>query len=150
MSSISGRVTAPLLAPYSMSKFALEAFTDALRRELRPWGIAVACVEPGAIATPIWNKGLEAPENKPENTPPRALELYGDSIRALRGLAVRSRDNAIPAERVAAVVHHALTAKRPKTRYLVGPDARVVGRLVRVLPDRWLDALMRRFTGTRD
>lgn len=139
MSSISGKVAAPLLAPYSMSKFALEAFSDALRRELRPWNIEVSCVEPGAIATPIWNKGLEAPENQPD----RALELYGKSMQAMRKLAAKSRDNAVPAERVARVVHRALTARRPKTRYLVGPDAQIGGRLVRFLPDRWLDALLR-------
>ncbi len=56
MSSISGRITAPLLGPYSMSKFALEAFSDALRRELSPFGLSVSVVEPGAIKTPIWDK----------------------------------------------------------------------------------------------
>lgn len=147
MSSISGRLTAPLLAPYSMSKFALEAFSDGLRRELRPWNIFVSSVEPGAIDTRIWNKGLDAPENDPDRKTARERELYGDAMRALRKLAEKSRDNAVPAERVAKVVHHALTAPRPKTRYLVGPDARITGHLVNVLPDRWLDALLRRVTG---
>lgn len=147
MGSISGRLTAPLLAPYSMSKFALEAFSDGLRRELRPWNIFVSCVEPGAIDTRIWNKGLDAPENDPNRKTARERELYGDAMRALRKLAEKSRDNAVPAERVAKAVHHALTARRPKTRYLVGLDARVTARLVSWLPDRWLDVLLRRITG---
>ena len=146
MSSISGRLSAPFLAPYAMSKFALEAFSDALRRELHPWHIEVSCVEPGAIDTPIWNKGLNAPENQLDNAPAGTRELYGESMRALRKLGEKSRDQAIPAERVAKVVHHALTARRPRTRYLVGPDAQITDRLVRWLPDRWLDALLRRIT----
>ena len=135
MSSISGRVTAPLLAPYSMSKFALEAFSDGLRRELLPWGIQVSSVQPGAVATPIWNKALDAPESQPDRLPAGAIELYGRQIDAVRRSAQKASDNAVPAERVADVVHHALFSRRPKTRYLVGPDAKVQAILSRLPTD---------------
>ncbi len=143
MSSISGRMAAPMLGPYAMSKFALEAFSDSLRRELRPWGIHVSVVEPGAIATPIWSKALDqAPA--PEAVPEAARELYGKSIAALRDAARKMSEGAIPAVEVAKVVHRALTAAKPKTRYLVGPDAKMTGRLVSLLPDRALDWIVRK------
>ena len=76
------------------------------------------------------------------------ISIYGPiDIWALRKLAEHSRDNAVPPERVAKVVHHALSSRRPKTRYLVGPDARISRRLAQFLPDRWFDALLRRATG---
>ena len=82
-----------------------------------------------------------------ENTLVLVVSEQGSSFPFGWKLVAKSRDNAVPAERVAKVVHHALTARRPKTRYLVGPDAQISGRLVRLLPDRWLDALLRRVMG---
>ena len=72
MSSISGRVANPLFGPYSASKFALEAVSDALRREVGPHGVRVVCMEPGGIATPIWGKGMDgrAPHHR-RRCPPR-------------------------------------------------------------------------------
>jgi NAD(P)-dependent dehydrogenase (short-subunit alcohol dehydrogenase family) len=146
-SSMAGRMAAPLMGPYSMSKFAVEAFSDALRRELRPWDIQVSCIEPGAIDTPIWNKALEAPENQPDELPLEAQQLYGSAVQAIREAATQSRDAAVSPTRVAEAVHHALTARRPKTRYLIGTDARIAVRLARFLPDRWLDVLVHRMSG---
>ena len=82
MGSISGLNALPLLGAYAMSKFALEAMTDALRVELAPWGIRVAIVEPGTIKTPIWTR--ERPQPSPE-----AVELYGARIDAFRKLSVK-------------------------------------------------------------
>jgi NAD(P)-dependent dehydrogenase (short-subunit alcohol dehydrogenase family) len=144
MSSISGRIAAPLLGPYAMSKFALEAFSDALRRELEPSGIRVAVVEPGAIKTPIWEKGEESSGKRMEGMPGRARELYQRPIDALRKRARQARDFGAPAEEVAKAVHHALTAPRPRTRYLVGSDARLSAMLAWLLPDRALDWIVRR------
>jgi NAD(P)-dependent dehydrogenase (short-subunit alcohol dehydrogenase family) len=144
MSSISGRIAAPLLGPYAMSKFALEAFSDALRRELHSFGMHVSAIEPGAIRTPIWDKGLESARERVQTWPPRARELYSDLIEYLRTSARDLRDRAAPPERVARAVHHALIAKRPRTRYVVGRDARLGIRLASLLPDRVFDALMRR------
>jgi NAD(P)-dependent dehydrogenase (short-subunit alcohol dehydrogenase family) len=144
MSSISGRITAPLLGPYSMSKFALEAFSDALRRELGPFGISVSVIEPGVINTPIWEKGVGSANERIARMPARALELYGKRIDFLRRRAEALQGTGTPAEKVAEAVHHALTARAPKTRYLVGNDAKVTAKLAWALPDRLLDRLMRR------
>jgi NAD(P)-dependent dehydrogenase (short-subunit alcohol dehydrogenase family) len=144
MSSISGRVTAPLLGPYSMSKFALEAFSDALRRELAPFGLSVAIVEPGAIKTPIWDKGASSWKERGARMPALARELYGSRVEALRNRAQEMGAKGASPEKVAEAVHHALTASVPRTRYLVGRDAKVTAKLAWLLPDRALDRLMRR------
>jgi NAD(P)-dependent dehydrogenase (short-subunit alcohol dehydrogenase family) len=143
MSSISGRIAAPLLGPYAMSKFALEAFSDALRRELEPFSIFVSVIEPGAIRTPIWEKGVEASKERIDSMPKRAVELYGERIESLRERAREMGERGAPAEEVAKAVQHALTADRPKTRYLVGADARLTAKLAWLLPDRTLDRILR-------
>lgn len=144
MSSISGRITAPLLGPYSMSKFALEAFSDALRRELEPFGIFVSVVEPGVIKTPIWNKGVDSSRDRIARMPDKALELYGSRIDQLRKRAQEMGESGAPAEEVAKAVHHALVSARSRTRYLVGTDAKLTAKLAWLLSDRALDRLMRR------
>jgi len=134
MGSISGRSSLPFLGAYSMSKFALEAAADALRVELAPWGIHVAIVEPGTIKTPIWTRERPDP-------PPEAMELYGPRIEAFRRLVVERGMHGAPAGTVAAAVEHALTADPPKTRYLVGRDAKLRAQIER-LPDRLRDRLL--------
>jgi NAD(P)-dependent dehydrogenase (short-subunit alcohol dehydrogenase family) len=123
MSSVSGRFASPFLGPYAASKFALEALSDSLRVELRPWRIHVAIVEPGVIATPIWKKSLADAEEMLDGLPPEADERYGGAVEAIRGGVSRIRG--IPADHVARVVAHALTARRPRTRYVLGRGARL-------------------------
>jgi NAD(P)-dependent dehydrogenase (short-subunit alcohol dehydrogenase family) len=144
MSSISGRIAAPMIGPYAISKFGLEAFTDSLRRELYPWGIHVSSVEPGAIDTPIWGKAIDRADKAVEQIPQEAQDLYGERIEEAQRAAVRMSEEAIPALEVAKVVHHALTASSPNTRYLVGKDAKRIARLAWLLPDRAMDWIMRR------
>jgi NAD(P)-dependent dehydrogenase (short-subunit alcohol dehydrogenase family) len=134
--SISGRSALPFLGAYAMSKFALEAMTDALRIELRPWGIRVSIVEPGTIKTPMWTR--ERP-----NPPPEAMALYGERLAAFRQFALERSKGGEPAEAVARVVEEALTSPRPKARYLVGRDARLRAGVER-LPDRLRDRLYNR------
>jgi NAD(P)-dependent dehydrogenase (short-subunit alcohol dehydrogenase family) len=134
MGSISGLNALPLLGAYAMSKFALEAMTDSLRVELAPWGIHVAVVEPGTIKTPIWTRERADP-------PEEAFALYGARIEAFRTLAVKRGSAGAPPEVVADAVEHALTAEKPKTRYLVGRDAKLRARLG-LLPDRVRDRLV--------
>jgi NAD(P)-dependent dehydrogenase (short-subunit alcohol dehydrogenase family) len=145
--SIGGRMAVPFLAAYSMSKAAVSALCDSLRGELRPWGIHVSLVEPGAIKTPIWEKGLQSVDEAQQNWPAQALQLYGDAIPRMRKITERTAAHAIPADSVAKVVEHALTASRPRTRYLVGTDARVQA-MVRRVPDRARDAMVARMLGT--
>ena len=144
MSSISGRFASPLLGPYAASKFAVEALSDALRRELEPWDIPVSLVEPGKVATPIWEKSAAAFEVMLEGLAAEASAYYGPAIERSRRRALRDSRNGIAAEEVAAVVHAALTAVRPRTRYLVGRDAKIGALLARWLPDRALDRFVRR------
>ena len=147
MGSIGGRVALPLLAPYAASKFALEAITDSLRRELRPWGMHVAIVEPGGIATPIWDKARAANEELAARMPPETEQLYGKLIDQIRTQTAELSRTGVPASAVAEVVAHALTAEKPKTRYLVGRDAKMRALLARFLTDRSFDALIARALG---
>jgi NAD(P)-dependent dehydrogenase (short-subunit alcohol dehydrogenase family) len=143
MGSVSGLFASPFLGPYSASKFALEALSDALRVELRPWGIHVSIIEPGVIATPIWRKSLAAADEALAEMPPALEELYGKVLGAVRNEVQGLRG--IPAARVADAVAHALTAARPRARYhVIGPSARVRLALA-YLPTRLRDWLVARY-----
>jgi len=140
MGSIGGRSSLPFLGAYAMSKFALEAMADALRLELAPWGMHVAIVEPGTIATAIWTK----PQRSLDEFPPEAAQYYGERVARFRKLAAARSAKGVPAEAVAKAVEHALTAAKPRTRYVVGPDAKRRAR-VEKLPDRIRDRVLARF-----
>jgi NAD(P)-dependent dehydrogenase (short-subunit alcohol dehydrogenase family) len=146
ISSIGGRLAVPYLWPYNASKWGLEAIGDALRVELRPFGIKVALVEPGAIATPIWGKGNETADRLRGLMSAEQEQAHGEALD--RFTAARPADIAgLPPERVAEVIEHALTARRPRTRYLVGRDAKLRACLHDLLPDRAWDALLARTMG---
>ena len=141
--SIGGRVALPLLGPYAASKHAMEGITDSLRRELRPWGIEVSIVRPGPIATEIWERGNANADELLERMPGAAAD-YGPAIERARAFAAQRTREAVPPSAVAEVVAQALTADKPRTRYLVGPQARLLAGLRAVLPDRWFDAVLER------
>ncbi len=140
--SIGGRTVTPLLGAYAASKFAMEAFTDALRMELKPWGMSVSIIEPGAIDTRIWEKASATGDEIIGKLPQEAHDLYDPAIAALRKAAGESARSAIPPSAVAKAVVHALTADSPKTRYLVGRDAHIRAAMSTVLPDRMVDWLV--------
>jgi NAD(P)-dependent dehydrogenase (short-subunit alcohol dehydrogenase family) len=142
LSSISGRMALPLYGPYAASKYALEALSDSLRRELRGSGVRVILIEPGAIRTPIWRKGVADADAIWEGMPAEARERYGTLQQKIRGFAERAAEEADPPETVARVIADALETPRPRTRYLIGRDARIQAALARVLPDRALDAVL--------
>jgi NAD(P)-dependent dehydrogenase (short-subunit alcohol dehydrogenase family) len=142
MGSIAGRGTIPMMGPYSASKFALEALTDALRLELRPWGIEVSIIEPGAIATPIWEKSLKTALDVESDVTEEGRRLYGEAARRVREAVDQAAQRAIPTDAVVEAVLHALTSGRPKTRYLVGTDAKIRAMMVKWLPDRWQDRIL--------
>ena len=143
--SISGRIGSPYIGPYAASKHAVEALTDALRQELRPEGIQVAVIEPGQVRTPIWDKGVELSDSIVEEIPPEGLDRYQPRLRTFRFLLEQAPRHAMEAREVAQAVRHALFAPEPKTRYVVGRDAKVRLLLSRLLPNRVMDALVARF-----
>ncbi len=139
--SIAGRSALPLAGAYSASKYALEAITDALRMELLQWGIHVAIVEPGAVQTPIWGKGQAGAEELMKQAPEHLLDLYRPLIENMRKAAAGAAQGASPVSEVVKAVDHAMTAAKPKTRYVVGFDAKV--RVVmNNLPDRTRDRII--------
>lgn len=142
MGSICGRSAAPFLGAYNASKFALEAITDVMRLELRPWGISVSIIEPGTIATPIWDKSLTQADIDKENLSESDQNLYGQAMNAVRKQVGILASRGISADIVAQAVVHALTAKNPKTRYLVGQDAKIAAMLKHFLPDKVYDRVV--------
>jgi NAD(P)-dependent dehydrogenase (short-subunit alcohol dehydrogenase family) len=124
MSSVGGRVAAPFNGSYNASKFALEGYSSALRKELMLYGVDVIVVGPGAIRTPIWEKSDAAEFHKYANTP------YAPSIKRARDYMLKLGAHGLEAEVVADVVWTALTAAKPKPRYAV-------------VPSKWRDFLMR-------
>jgi NAD(P)-dependent dehydrogenase (short-subunit alcohol dehydrogenase family) len=147
MTSIGGRLASPFLGPYNASKYALEAVTDALRIELRRFGIEVAAVEPGAVATPVWEKARTSADQATETMPAEALKLYGAGFAAISKFISEGERSGAPPLDVARAVEHALTARRPKTRYVVGRDAKMRLILTRLLPTRAMDRVVVRAMG---
>jgi NAD(P)-dependent dehydrogenase (short-subunit alcohol dehydrogenase family) len=145
MSSIGGRVAQPFAGPYIASKFALEGVTDVLRGELLEWGIDVIAIEPGTIATPIWEKSSREADDVLAKLTPEQRDLYGKRLAKMTKVLARQGKRGASPEKVADAVEKALTAKRPKPRYLVG-DAHVLINLKRILPTRWFDRLLYRMT----
>jgi NAD(P)-dependent dehydrogenase (short-subunit alcohol dehydrogenase family) len=142
VSSLSGRVSGPMLGPYSASKFALEGMADALRLELRPWRIPVVLVEPAQTATDMWSSADEFLESTVAALSPEHAALYRGHIEGQRKTIPQSQKMAAPVDGVAATIERALTAKRPRARYVVGSAPRVLGALVPFIPDRALDAVL--------
>lgn len=134
ISSLSGFIALPFLGPYAMTKFGLRAFTDSLRRELRPWNISVSVIEVGDVDTHIWDKSLAVIEKTAQEMPERGMELYGPVVE----IREMFQPHGISPLEVAKVVQHALFSKRSKARYVVGGDAKLLD-LMRHLPTPILD-----------
>lgn len=137
--SISGRISGPFIGPYAASKFALEAISDTFRMELKPWGVTVSIIEPGRIATPIWEKSLTALNKIMKHFPSYAQELYGATLDKANEKRKRIGKIGISPLVVAKAVAHALTAKRPRTRYIVGKDAKILAFIARFFPEQLRD-----------
>jgi len=140
--SISGRLASPLIGAYTASKHAVEALTDVLRLELAPEGIHVAVIEPGQVRTPIWTKGLSNFDAFAARLPPEGATRYGGRLKVLQRILERAPLHSSPPEAVARAVSHALESARPRTRYVVGRDARIRLWLSHLLTDRAMDALI--------
>lgn len=137
VSSVSGRVAMPFAGPYCASKFALEAISDSLRRELLASGVKVIVIEPGSVRTPIWDKIQEPDLERYRETP------YAPLLPLIRDQAVAGGQRGLPPRAVADAVLQALTARRPKTRVVV-VRRKLRFRILRLLPDGVLDRLTQR------
>ncbi|HEX4307399.1 MAG TPA: SDR family oxidoreductase [Solirubrobacterales bacterium] len=144
ITSLGGRVALPMTGAYHAAKFGLEGLGDSLRQELAPWGIKVVIVEPGSIDTPIWSRGEEDADRVFADAPPRMRELYEATLERYRQVIRDTAERGIPPEKVAARIEVALTARRPRARYLVGLDAQVMARLKPLLPTPVFDRLIAR------
>ena len=145
VSSVGGRVATPFLAPYQASKHALEAIGDALRLELRSSHVRVALIEPGSVATPMWDKGRDDADRV--TIPPQLQGQYGHVPGAMSKVIEDTARRGVPPEQVAQTIEQALTAPRMKARYVVGRDARAIVLLHSLLPDLLFDRVVRRAMG---
>ena len=147
--SIGGRTSMPFLGPYNAAKAGIDGLANALRPELAPFGVHVALVEPGSIKTRIWEKGIEEGNKLLADLPDEGQRDYGERLERMSKVAAEMDRRGVAPQKVADVVADALTAEKPKTRYVVGIDARVQAALRAALSDRALDRVLGRVTGLR-
>jgi NAD(P)-dependent dehydrogenase (short-subunit alcohol dehydrogenase family) len=147
VSSVSGRVATPMTGPYNASKFALEGLADSLRMELKPWGIGVILVEPAQTATDMWGTADDVLAETVAGMSPEHRSLYAKHTAGMKRVIKVSQKMAVPPENVAATIEKALTASRPRARYVVGAGPKVQAALSKVTPTPVLDAALRAATG---
>lgn len=144
ISSVGGKVVLPTYGAYAGSKFALEAVSDALRREVAKLGIkVVVVVEPGAVKTEMVDRNLATAEALKANMTAAQLARYGDLTAAITAQAHSFTEVGVSAEHAAQVIAKAATASRPRTRYTIGRDAAILVRISRLVSDRMLDRIVR-------
>jgi NAD(P)-dependent dehydrogenase (short-subunit alcohol dehydrogenase family) len=139
ISSVGGRIAMATYGPYAGTKFALEAVSDALRRELGPFGVQVVVVEPGAVRTEMAGRTIAAAHELVSTMTPEQNQRYGGLVHAITAQTAAATELGLPADAAAKVIAKAVTAQKPRTRYTVGRDAALLALLARVLPDRMLD-----------
>jgi NAD(P)-dependent dehydrogenase (short-subunit alcohol dehydrogenase family) len=132
--SMAGRIALPFLSPYTASKYALEGWCDSIRRELNPFGIRTILLEPGGIATPIWNKALEQDSSF-------ADQKYSASLLKFRENFIMAGNKGMNTDKAAAQIYRFITRKKPGARYIVA-DSRLLSFMETLMPDSLLDALV--------
>ncbi len=147
VSSIGGRVAFPTYGAYAAAKFALEGFSDALRREVGRLGVKVIVIEPGTIATPMWGKGIATMDELAAAMTADQHARYDDLIAAMHKQAEGQEGSGIPPRRAATVIADAIQSRKPRTRYLVGRDAKLLARIAGLLSDSMVDRLVARTLG---
>ena len=131
-----GLTALPGRSVYSASKFAVEAISESLRVELRPFGISVSVIEPGAITTEIWKKTTAKSEELILNANPDIYKLYASLMLFYKNKFENQKY--LPSEAVADRAYHAFTVKKPKYHYVVGSDAKFLA-FIEHLPERIRD-----------
>jgi NAD(P)-dependent dehydrogenase (short-subunit alcohol dehydrogenase family) len=147
ISSVNGRLSMSLIGAYCASKFALEAAADALRMELRPWHIPVSIIEPAQTDTDMWRTADTMVADVEATLTPEQRGMYAKHIAGMKKMIPVSQKLAVPAQKVAAVVEEALTARRPRARYVVGVAPKLQLALLTNLPTWARDSVLRRAAG---
>jgi NAD(P)-dependent dehydrogenase (short-subunit alcohol dehydrogenase family) len=147
ISSVNGRLSMSLVGAYCASKFALEAAADALRMELRPWHIGVVIVEPAQTDTDMWRTADDMVEQAEATLTAEQRDLYAKHIAGFKKTIPMSQKMAVPTEKVSAVVEEALTARRPRSRYVVGTGPKLQVALMTNMPAWARDRVLRRVAG---
>ncbi|MDJ1132282.1 SDR family oxidoreductase [Streptomyces iconiensis] len=142
ISSVGGKVAMATYGAYAGAKFALEAVSDSLRREVAPLGVQVVVVEPGGVRTEIAARGVVTANQLAARMTPEQDERYGGLVKANNSLMASGTASGLTADAAARVIAKAVTTRRPRTRYTAGRDAALITRLTRILPDRALDLIL--------
>ena len=141
ISSVGGKVAMATYGPYAATKFALEAVSDSLRREMAPLGVGVIVVEPGAVRTEMPGRASATAHELASAMTPEQSQRYGPLVHAITAQTAShtTSGSGLPADAAARVIAKAITARKPRTRYTVGRDATLITCSARFLPDRTLD-----------
>ncbi|MCF6470607.1 SDR family oxidoreductase [Nonomuraea sp. MG754425] len=142
ISSIGGKAAMPTYGAYAGAKFALEAVSDALRREIAPLGVQVVVIEPGGVRTEMAARGIATANRLAAQMTPEQDRRYGSLVQATNTLMATGTASGVTADAAARVIAKAVTTRKPRTRYTIGRDAALITRLTRILPDRTLDRVI--------
>ncbi|KHD75628.1 dehydrogenase [Actinoplanes utahensis] len=142
ISSIGGRAAMATYGAYAGAKFALEAVSDSLRREVAPLGVRVVVVEPGGVRTEMAARGVAAANDVAARMTPEQAERYGGLVQANNALMTSGTASGLTADAAARVIVKAVTTRRPRARYTAGRDAAMIIPLTRILSDRTLDRIL--------
>jgi NAD(P)-dependent dehydrogenase (short-subunit alcohol dehydrogenase family) len=142
ISSVGGKAAMPTYGAYAGTKFALEAVSDSLRREVEPLGVKVVVVEPGGVRTEMASRGIATANDLAARMTPEQHQRYGGMVQAINSLMASGTAAGVTSDAAAQVIAKAVTTRRPRTRYTVGRDAALLTRLTRVLSDRTLDRVI--------
>jgi NAD(P)-dependent dehydrogenase (short-subunit alcohol dehydrogenase family) len=142
ISSVGGKAAMPTYGAYAGTKFALEAVSDSLRREVAPLGVQVVVVEPGGVRTEMAARGIATANDLAARMTPEQDERYGGLVQAINSLMDSGTSSGVTADAAAKVIAKAVTTRKPRTRYTIGLDAALLTRLTRILSDRMLDRVI--------
>ncbi len=142
ISSVGGRIDLPTYGAYAGAKFALEAVSDSLRREVASLGVDVVVVEPDGVRTEMAARGIATANHLAAGMTPEQDGRYGGLVRAINTLMASGTASGLTADAAVRVIAKAATTRRPRTRYAIGRDAALLTRLARMLSDRTLDRVI--------
>lgn len=149
LSSIGGKVAFPTYGAYAASKFAMEGFSDVLRREVGRLGVKVIIIEPGTVATPMWDKGIATMSELATGMTAAQHTRYDDLIAAMDKQSRRQAGTGIPPSKAAKIIADAIQSPKPHARYLVGRDAKLLAGMTGPLTDHMVDSFIARNLGLK-